>query len=172
MSKVNNISAQQAKTMLEQGAVLIDVREKAEFTQLHIPKANLIPLGGIQANDIKHYKDSPIIIYCQKGLRGRKACEKLAQEDPNTKTFNLEGGIEAWQRAGFDTQQGDTQGLSLEQQINVFIGVMMTVFTVMAFALNIIFGFIALFLLAILILSKFTGYGALIRLIALAPWNR
>ena len=50
MSTVSSIDASQAKTMKDEGAIFIDVREPAEFNGSHIPDAHLLPLGKITAN--------------------------------------------------------------------------------------------------------------------------
>ncbi|WP_100656551.1 rhodanese-like domain-containing protein [Alteromonas flava] len=98
--QIQNATAQQVKQWLDDGqAVLIDVREPNEFTQAHIPGATLLPLGNISAADLPKVQEN-IVIYCQKGGRGNKACIKVTSESDLT-VFNLEGGIEAWAAAGF-----------------------------------------------------------------------
>lgn len=95
------IPVQQAQSMVQQGALLLDVREVSEFTEGHAPAARLIPLGelGGRLAEIAAYKDKPIAVMCRSGRRSAKAV-KLLQEAGYTQVSNISGGIHAWQQAG------------------------------------------------------------------------
>lgn len=84
------------------GAVFIDVRELPEWEQGHIEGAKHLPLSALQVNP-KLYEPPPgkqcCILYCQKGMRSRKAAEILAQAG-FTDIYCLKGGYEDWQRSG------------------------------------------------------------------------
>ncbi|WP_100643128.1 rhodanese-like domain-containing protein [Alteromonas facilis] len=102
--QVENVSVDTVKEWVDNGdAILIDVREPNEFKQVHIPGATLLPLGSITASDLPNV-DEKIVIYCLKGGRGSQACVKVATEGKAT-VFNLEGGIEAWVKAGLPVNQ-------------------------------------------------------------------
>lgn len=95
------IPVQQAQSIVQQGALLLDVREVAEFAEGHAPNARLIPLGelGNRLSEIAAYKDKPIAVICRSGRRSAKAV-KLLQEAGYTQVSNISGGIHAWQQAG------------------------------------------------------------------------
>jgi rhodanese-related sulfurtransferase len=95
------IPVQQAQSMVQQGALLLDVREVSEFAEGHAPSARLIPLGelGGRLVEIAAYKDKPIAVMCHSGRRSAKAV-KLLQEAGYTQVSNISGGISAWQKAG------------------------------------------------------------------------
>jgi rhodanese-related sulfurtransferase len=95
------IPVQQAQNMVQQGALLLDVREVSEFAEGHAPSARLIPLGelGGRLAEIAAYKDKPIAVMCHSGRRSAKAV-KLLQEAGYTQVSNISGGISAWQKAG------------------------------------------------------------------------
>ena len=59
------------------GAVLVDVREPAEYHSGHIPGAMNIPLGNIQQLPVE--KSSPVFVYCLRGSRSRRAVSLLKQ---------------------------------------------------------------------------------------------
>ena len=65
--------------LVENGAVLIDVRSKAEYTKGHIKGAHHIPYKQIETkqNLIEQLtaknKDKPIVVYCQSGGQSKVA---------------------------------------------------------------------------------------------------
>lgn len=59
--------------LLEQGAVIIDVRTKGEFQGGHIKGAINIPLQSLESNLSKIKKDKPVITCCASGMRSASA---------------------------------------------------------------------------------------------------
>lgn len=103
--EVQNIDVQTAKKWLDNNeAILIDVREAAEHAAEKIAGAVLHPVGSICCRTIPQTAKK-ILIHCQKGGRSNKACQKLIAEDSALKVYNITGGIEAWQQAGFPVQR-------------------------------------------------------------------
>lgn len=89
-----------------QEAIVIDVREPAEYKEVHIAGAHLIPVGSIAINQLPATaKNKKIIIHCKFGKRGGQACEKLLQENQHLEIYNIEGGITAWENAGFPVEK-------------------------------------------------------------------
>ncbi len=97
------IDAKQAQTMVSQGALLLDVREPAEYAAIYAPNAKLIPLGevGARLNELEAYKNKPIAVMCRSGRRSAKAVA-LLQEAGFTQVSNVQGGIQAWDQAGLE----------------------------------------------------------------------
>jgi len=81
-------------------ALVLDVRENAEFAAGHIPDARHIPLGELasRAAELDAWKDKPVVVNCQSGMRSANACS-LLRKIGFTKVFNLGGGFAAWQAA-------------------------------------------------------------------------
>lgn len=96
----NEISPAQARQMLTEGALLLDVREDFEFQIGHIPQAVHIPLGQLQgtAEEKLATKDEAILAYCQKGQRSLEAV-RILNELGYQRVFSLAGGISAWDGA-------------------------------------------------------------------------
>ena len=67
----NNINKGIEEFRTTPDAVLIDVREPAEFGAGHIPGAVNMPLSGISSISLP--KDRPIFLYCLRGTRSQKA---------------------------------------------------------------------------------------------------
>ena len=100
-SGVNNLSAPEAVMMLNRGKPLIlDVRDEAEFAAGHIQGAKHIPLADLSARikEIEKFKDKPVLVHCQKGMRASKACAILKAQQ-FSQLNNLEGGLDAWVEA-------------------------------------------------------------------------
>ncbi len=81
-------------------AILVDVREPAEYAHEYIPGAILIPLATISAQPLFSTAGKKIVIHCHSGIRSRQACQILFVQNPELELYNLEGGITAWKNAG------------------------------------------------------------------------
>ena len=93
-----NISAEAAKKMMNEGKpfILLDVRSEAEFKEIHIPGAILIPNDQIKARAKSELpdKDALILVYCRSGVRAASASNDLANMG-YTNIYNF-GGIMNW----------------------------------------------------------------------------
>jgi rhodanese-related sulfurtransferase len=94
------ISAAEAKQMIEQGVTVVDVRTPAEWNGGHIPQAQHVPLDSILARPRDVLKGDNLIFVCQVGQRSALAAEMAAAVGFKT-LYNLEGGTDAWVRAGY-----------------------------------------------------------------------
>jgi rhodanese-related sulfurtransferase len=93
-------------TMLinQKDAVVIDVREPAEYAQSHILNARNVPMGELEARikDLERFKGKPVIVSCATGNRSGSAAAILRKHG-FVNVVNLAGGIAAWQQAGLPT---------------------------------------------------------------------
>lgn len=107
MIKIKSIDSMTANEWLNNNeAILIDVREPEEYKEVHIEGAHLIPVGSIENNKLPaDAKNKKIIVHCKMGKRGSIACEKLLSENPALDIYNIDGGIMAWENAGFSVKK-------------------------------------------------------------------
>ena len=99
--QIHNITVAEAQAWLAaQTAILIDVREHDEYAAMHIPGAQHIPLATIAPAHL-NVGNKKIIIHCRSGHRSQVACAKLLSEGVTEPLYNLDGGILAWQAAGY-----------------------------------------------------------------------
>ncbi len=91
------LSATQAVRLMNQGALVIDLRSKELFDAGHIVDARNVPAGEIesQADTLKKWRDRNVITYCDSGADGAGAARTLMKLG-FTKVFNLQGGLNAW----------------------------------------------------------------------------
>ena len=87
--------------MNREDALVLDVRESAEWAGGHIASARHIALGQFDKHitEIDKYKQTPVIVCCASGGRGQTALDKLKKAGFE-KVYNLAGGIAAWSDAG------------------------------------------------------------------------
>ena len=85
----------------KRGAVVVDIREPAEYAKGHLPQAKSAPLAELanRAASLAKDKSAPIIVVCQTGQRSSKAHAALKQAGFG-EVYSLEGGVAAWQQAG------------------------------------------------------------------------
>ncbi|MES1151511.1 MAG: rhodanese-like domain-containing protein [Dongia sp.] len=100
---IQDLPAQDVAGRLKQGAVLIDVREPAEFEAEHIEGAKLFPLSTFDPNQLP--KDVPLIFNCGIGKRSALAVAR-AQQAGYPHGDHLAGGLAAWKAAGLPTVIG------------------------------------------------------------------
>lgn len=65
------------KALLEDGAILLDVRTKEEYKQGAVINSINISLDSLSSNLSKLKKDKPIIAVCASGMRSRSAVALL-----------------------------------------------------------------------------------------------
>lgn len=96
------VTPMQATLMINrEDAVLVDVREAAEFGGGHIPNSRHIPLSQFDKRlpELEKFRERAIIVNCASGNRSGSACSALRKAG-FAKVFNLSGGISAWDQAG------------------------------------------------------------------------
>jgi rhodanese-related sulfurtransferase len=100
---IKEISAIEAKELLTEGALLLDVREQDEIQQkafVHDEVLN-IPFSIFDENYGELPKDRKIVVACHLGIRSLRVAQFLViQGWDEANIFSLEGGIEAWKQAG------------------------------------------------------------------------
>jgi rhodanese-related sulfurtransferase len=91
------LSAVQAVRLMNQGALVIDLRSKELYDAGHIVDARNVPVGEIeaQADTLKKWRDRNVITYCDSGADGASAARTLMKLGFG-KVFNLQGGLNAW----------------------------------------------------------------------------
>ena len=106
--RVENLTPEQVSAELDQGAVLIDIREPEERQQNGvIPNAIHAPRGMLEfyADPSSPYHrpefdpNRRLILHCAAGSRSALATDTL-QQMGYTNVAHLDGGISAWQEAG------------------------------------------------------------------------
>lgn len=77
-------------------ALLVDVREPAEYAAGHVPDAVNLPLAGLRDHLDGLPHDRELWLYCETGKRSYDASRALVQRGYRVR--NLPGGIETWRQ--------------------------------------------------------------------------
>lgn len=103
-SRIREISVEDARARLgaADAPVIVDVRERDEFEQGFVGKAQWIPRGFLELKieDAVPERDREIIVYCAGGTRSALAAQSLA-ELGYTRVSSMAGGFRAWKNAGY-----------------------------------------------------------------------
>jgi rhodanese-related sulfurtransferase len=101
---VNTLEATQM--INRQDALVLDVREQAEYAQAHILNSRGLPMSQLEARagDLDKFKDKAVIVYCATGSRSNAVVAALRKRGFSN-VFNLSGGFAAWQQAGLPVQK-------------------------------------------------------------------
>lgn len=93
------IAPQDAVRLINQGALVLDVRGREPYVAGHIGEARHLPLKEMSgsADTLKKYKEKPIVTYCDNGNEGGAAARELRKLG-FLKAFTLRGGLAAWQQ--------------------------------------------------------------------------
>ena len=100
---LKDINAVEAHDLIENNAVLVDVRERYEMAAERIPGAIELPLSELARGKPANLpQDRPVVFHCASGNRTKVNGRALAAMT-NGNAYNLVGGIFGWKRAGFQT---------------------------------------------------------------------
>ena len=165
---VPTISPEQARRLIAEGAVLIDVRQPDEHARERISGAKCHPLSELTGSPIAQ---GPVIFHCRSGMRTAAQAHTLAGAAQGD-CYILEGGIDGWKRAGFATEIDRKVPIDLMRQVQIATGVLVLtgVFGGL-FITPALFGLSA-FVGAGLTFAGLSGFCGMARLLAVMPWNR
>ena len=102
-AEIDEIDASRARELLEEGdAAALDVREREEWEEGHIPGALHIPRGSLEGRVEGAVPDrsQPVVVYCSGGNRSAFAAKTL-EELGYEHVLSLAGGFTDWKRNGF-----------------------------------------------------------------------
>lgn len=88
----------EAAALIEEGAVLLDVREPEEWEGGHVPGAVFIPMGELGARIGELPTDERVVVICRSGHRS--ALVTAALQRAGFEATNLAGGLLAWAADG------------------------------------------------------------------------
>lgn len=87
-------------------AIVIDVRNAADYKSGHITNARHVPEGDIDARlkELEKVKAKPIIVTCARGASSGKVAARLRKLGFG-EVFSLHGGLNAWQQANMPLEK-------------------------------------------------------------------
>jgi rhodanese-related sulfurtransferase len=92
-----SVGPHDAVRLMNQNALLLDLRPAEAFKKGHLNGARNIPSHEIlnATETLKKYKEKPVLVYDESGSLGASAARQLMAQG-FTKAVNLRGGLAAW----------------------------------------------------------------------------
>ena len=167
------IKPSEARRLLDRGAVLIDIREADEHAREKIPGARHMPLSKLDEMDLAAHAGRPVIFHCRSGARTQANAPRLAGKLGGAcEAFIVEGGLDAWRKAGLPVATDRRQPLELQRQVQIGAGSLALVGTLLGLLVSPWFFVVPAFVGAGLITAGVTGFCGMGLLLMRAPWNR
>ncbi len=104
--RMDEVTPTEGQRRVQAGALLVDVREPNEYTEVHAEGARLMPLSTFEQTYAELPQDQEIVLICRSGARSARAGEFLLERG-YSKVTNLAGGTNAWVADGLPNVQGD-----------------------------------------------------------------
>ena len=103
---INEIPVNELTTLVENGSLVVDVREPDEYESGHIPGAVLVPLSTVLTNKSEFESDETVYVVCRSGGRSMQACEML-HDVGISNVVNVAGGTMGWISLGNEIVTGE-----------------------------------------------------------------
>jgi len=172
MASLPSISPERAAELIRDGAVLVDIREADEHARERIPGSRHHALSQINAQSPALPGDDILVFHCRSGARTRTSEAKLASSAGACKAYVLEGGLEAWKRAGLPVAVDRRQPIELMRQVQIAAGGLVLAGVLLGAFVSPYFYVLAGFVGAGLTFAGVSGFCGMSTLLSLMPWNR
>lgn len=153
---------------------VVDVRTPAEYRELHMVGAKNVPLDSLEPEQVVASRngrsEEPLYVICQSGARSSKAVKKFMDAGVEN-VVNVEGGTQAWDRAGLPVLRGK-KTLPLPQQMQLTAGLLITLGVALGYSVSPLWFGLSGFVGLGLIFAGTTGVCPMSSLIAKMPWNQ
>ena len=167
-----SVDPRTVQAWLEQGeAALIDVREPDEHARERIAGARLVPLSRFEPARLAAISGKILVFHCNSGNRTAQAAEQLRRAGGD-RVYQLDGGLQAWKRAGLPVVVDRKAPLPLMRQVQIAAGSLVLLGTVLTILVSPWLLVIPAFVGAGLVVAGITGFCGMARLLARMPWNR
>lgn len=100
------IGTLEATRLINNNALVLDVRDANEFAAGHIPGAKHVPLAELapRLGEFAKFKQKPLLVSCRNDLQSAQAMRLLARNQ-FTEVYQLRRGIAAWQEANLPLEK-------------------------------------------------------------------
>ncbi len=99
-----SVSSQELIRLMNQGALVLDIRKPDEFALGHVNGAKHLASDQITnaGDQFKRFKEKPVVVYCDSGSLAAVAVRKLTEQG-FTRAFTLRGGFAGWRAENLPT---------------------------------------------------------------------
>jgi rhodanese-related sulfurtransferase len=169
---LQTISPAEARRLLDQGAILVDIREADEHARERVGGARHLPLSRLDAADLALHAGKPVIFHCRSGARTQGNAARLAHKAGGCEAFVIAGGLDAWKQAGLPVVTDRRQPIELQRQVQIGAGSLALIGTLLGLSVSSWFFAVPAVVGAGLTVAGVTGFCGLAQVLMRAPWNR
>lgn len=170
---IKKIDASTLKKWMDTGeAVVLDVREPAEHRSQKIQGSHNISHAMVTKDKLPFEEGKKLVLHCHSGRRSTVACENLLKSNPELELYELEGGITSWVANSYNTESTGKSIIPVDRQVQVTIGFLIILFSLLTFFVNKSFVFFVLAFGCGLLFAGLSGTCMLALLLAKMPWNQ
>jgi rhodanese-related sulfurtransferase len=149
----------------------INVCTPAEYKEKHIEGVRNVPLDEITNHAREFVGKQTVYVHCRSGKRAARAIETLQSLGVTAELVNVEGGILAWDEAGYPTRSL-TSRMPIMRQVLVAAGLFVLIGLVLAWLVDPAFVVLSAFVGAGLCFAGITGWCGMSFVLAKMPWNQ
>lgn len=166
------ITPDRARALLDDGAILVDIREMDEHAREYIPDAMHLPLSKLDAANLALQQGKPVIFHCRSGARTLANAQRLSACTSGCEAYVVEGGLDAWRKAGLPVVTDRRQPLELQRQVQIGAGALAFFGTLLGTFVSPWFYILPGFVGAGLMVAGLTGFCGMALMLRRAPWNK
>jgi rhodanese-related sulfurtransferase len=172
MSTLTKIDPKSVAEGLKSGRFhLIDIREADEFAREHIPGAVSLPLSGVEQADVKLEAGRTAVFHCKSGMRTEANCAALSARVDGDALL-LEGGLDAWKKAGLPVKDNANAPLPMNRQVQITAGLLVLTGVALGALVHPAGYGLAAFVGAGLTFAGVSGWCGMANVLAVMPWNK
>lgn len=158
----------EARRLIDTGAKLIDIRDRDGYMREHIAEAVNVPMTEIDGLETDN---RPVIFHCRSGARTQANSSRLVGAT-SAPCYIIEGGLDAWRRAGLKVERDQGQPLELMRQVQLCAGGLTLLGVVFGFLVDPRFFVLPAIVGTGMMIAGATGWCGMARLLRRMPWNR
>lgn len=167
------ISPERAAALMREGALLVDIRERDEHAREKIEGARHHALSILDRDHPARPGDQVLIFHCKSGARTAQNAPRIASAMPaGIETYILEGGIDAWKKAGLPVTFDRTAPIPTIRQVQIVAGSLVLLGAILGATITPGFYLLSAFVGAGLVFAGVTGFCGMARVLEVMPWNR
>ena len=106
MTEIIGVDAETTHTWVEAGeALLIDVREAEELSEVRLSGAVHVPMSAFDPNAVPTDSGKKLVFICAQGMRSLQVGQHMLDQGLLDEAYNLHEGLTAWVQAGLPCER-------------------------------------------------------------------
>ena len=170
MAALTSIAPDKARALIQNGAILIDIREADERARARISKSIHAPLSKIRDAVLPTGKTA-VIFHCKTGNRTSANAGTLSTK-VDCDAYLLDGGLDAWSAAGLPTVVDKKQPIEIMRQVQITAGSLVLLGIALGVYVSPMWFALSAFIGAGLVFSGVSGSCAMAKALKVLPWNQ